>query len=541
MIDKIQYNIGEKIVEKDTNVISNKYIEIANKLDELVTVLKTTLGPSGKNVMIYKDNDYLRSTKDGVSIINSFRGKSVAATIAIEMLRKVSNRSVKLTGDGTTSTAILLNELIQNWIRFTDEVDLIMTNQYIISNFRERIESVYRKLDELSTKLDPKDFDKIYNLAHISTNGDKELSELVTEAFKLAGEYGEVNIKEGFSTVNDVTSADGYTFKVNNFNPYFHTNMLSKQSVYDKPLILVSEKLPDTITPLIPIMEYCREKDRTLIIVADKIDPTILNAIVTNTRRGVLKCIHIKPQAYGKYKDELLQDLVALTGTSLHNEDDDLRTVAEVSKQLGVANNVTVDSVEGIVTIESGIHLEVVTNGINNLIKALEVSKEKSDNQNEKDYITKRINNLSGKIVTILAGGTSDVEVKEKIDRLDDAVGTVKSAIKSGYLPGGGSVLFRLGWQMVDNADIFNMTLGDALQQITVTLENNAYNTSSYMEDNVNDFNVGINYRTGEEGNLYEMGIIEPTEVVKTALESAYSIFEQFILVSEIIHIEDAY
>ncbi len=502
-------------------------IEARNRMkkgvDALADAVKVTLGPKGRNVVIEKKFGAPAITKDGVSVAKEIELKDPIENLGAQMVKEVASKTADVAGDGTTTATVLaqaiISEGLKNVAAGANPMDLKRgidkATSAIVANLKTQSERVGN------------DNQKIQQVATISANNDHTIGGLIAEAMKKVGNEGVITVEEAKGTDTTVEVVEGMQFDRGYLSPYFVTNTEKMQVELQNPYILIYEKKISTLKDVLPILESVIQSGRPLLIIAEDVDGEALATLVVNKLRGSLKIAAVKAPGFGDRRKEMLQDIAVLTGGTVISEDQGYKLENATMDYLGQAESITIDKDN--TTIVDGKGEKSLIEGRVNQIKA-QIETTTSDYDKEK--LQERLAKLSGGVAVLYVGASTEVEMKEKKDRVDDALHATRAAVEEGIVPGGGVAYIRAVGSIEnlqgDNADestgiaIVRRALEEPIRQIVANAGMEGSIVVQKIREGQGDF--GFNARTETYENMLAAGVIDPTKVSRVALENAASI-----------------
>ncbi len=501
--------------------------EARNKMkkgvDALADAVKVTLGPKGRNVVIEKKFGAPGITKDGVSVAKEIELEDAIENMGAQMVKEVASKTADVAGDGTTTATVLAQSIIGEGLKnvaaganpmdLKRGIDKAVTS--VIENLRKQSQTVGN------------DNQKIEQVATISANNDSTIGKLIAEAMQKVGNEGVITVEEAKGTETTVEVVEGMQFDRGYLSPYFVTNTEKMQAEMQNPYILIYDKKISTLKDILPILESSVQSGRPLVIIAEDVDGEALATLVVNKLRGSLKIAAVKAPGFGDRRKEMLQDIAVLTGGTVISEEQGYKLENATLEYLGQAESITIDKDN--TTVVGGKGEKSNIEGRVNQIKA-QIETTTSDYDREK--LQERLAKLSGGVAVLYVGAATEVEMKEKKDRVDDALHATRAAVEEGIVPGGGSAFIRaiesLDNLTGDNADentgiaIVRRALEEPLRQIVANAGIEGSIIVQKVKEGKGDF--GFNARTEVYENLLAAGVIDPTKVGRVALENAASI-----------------
>jgi chaperonin GroEL len=492
-------------------------------IDILANAVKVTLGPKGRNVVLEKSFGAPRVTKDGVTVAKEIELEDKFENMGAQMVREVASKTSELAGDGTTTATVLTHAIIRegaksvaagaNPMDLKRGVDLAVT-------------AVVNELKARSRKVTSND--EIAQIGTISSNGDAEIGKMIAQAMQKVGNEGVITVEEAKSLTTELEVVEGMQFDRGYVSPYFITNADKMLAELEEPYILIHEKKLSSLQPMLPLLEAVVQAGKPLLIIAEEVEGEALATLVVNKLRGGLKVAAVKAPGFGDRRKAMLEDIAVLTGGNVVSEDLGIKLENVTLTMLGRAKKVTVE--KEATTIVDGAGKKADIEG---RIKQIKVQIEETTSDYDKEKLQERLAKLAGGVAVIKVGGATEVEVKERKDRVDDALHATRAAVEEGVLPGGGvpllrarSVLDRLN---VENEDqkvgvrIVRRALEAPARQIAINAGEDASVVAGKILEN-SSYNWGFDAQTGQFVDLVAKGIIDPTKVVRTALQDAASI-----------------
>ena len=502
-------------------------VEARDKLkkgvDALANAVKVTLGPKGRNVVIGKKFGAPQITKDGVSVAKEIELKDTIENMGAQMVKEVASKTADIAGDGTTTATVLAQAIIgaglKNVAAGANPMDLKR-------GIDKAVAEVVKNLKKISKEVG-KDNDKIKQIATISANNDETIGALIAEAMKVVGNDGVITVEEAKGTETEVRTVEGMQFDRGYLSPYFVTNTEKMITEMEKPMILICDKKISNMKELLPILEPVVQSGRGLLIIAEDVDGEALATLVVNRLRGSLKIAAVKAPGFGDRRKAMLEDIAILTGGQVISEERGFTLENATLDMLGTAEKVEIDKDNTTIVNGSGKKADI-TARINQIKAQIEATT--SDYDREK--LQERLAKLAGGVAVLYVGAPTEVEMKEKKDRVDDALAATRAAVEEGIVPGGGVALIRsietLDKLKGDNEDeltgiqIVKRAAEEPLRQIIANAGGEGAVIVQKVREGKDDF--GYNARTETFEKLYKAGVIDPTKVTRIAVENAASI-----------------
>ncbi len=502
-------------------------IEARNALkagvDALSDAVKVTLGPKGRNVIIDKTYGSPVITKDGVTVAKEIELKDPIENMGAQMLKEVASKTSDAAGDGTTTATVLAQAIVTTGLKnVTAGANPMDLKRGIDKAVQVVIENLKKQSKEIGDS-----FEKIEQVASVSANNDINIGKLIAEAMGKVKKEGVITIEEAKGIETTVKVVEGMQFDRGYISPYFITDAEKMEAVYENPFILIHDKKISVMKDLLPILEKVVQTGRPLIIISEDVEGEALATLVVNKIRGSLKIAAVKAPGFGDRRKEMLEDIAILTGGTVISEEKGYKLEDANLSYLGQAEKVTIDKDN--TTIVSG---RGQKSDIDSRIKQIKAQMETTTSDYDREKLQERLAKLAGGVAVIYVGAASEVEMKEKKDRFDDALHATRAAIEEGIVPGGGIAYIRtidyLSGVQCDNEDektgvaIVKRALEEPLRQIVANAGLEGSVVVQKVKEGKGDF--GFNARTEVYENLYDAGVIDPTKVTRIALENASSI-----------------
>ncbi|MET3837188.1 chaperonin GroEL [Brevundimonas sp. UYEF29] len=511
--------MAAKIVQFNTDARD----KMLRGVNVLANAVKVTLGPKGRNVVIQKSFGAPRSTKDGVSVAKEIELEDAFENMGAQMIREVASKTNDKAGDGTTTATVLAQAIVQEGLKAVaagmNPMDLKRGIDKAVGLVLEEIKSNSKPVSNNS---------EIAQVGTISANGDSEIGELIAQAMAKVGNEGVITVEEAKTADTTVDVVEGMQFDRGYLSPYFITNADKMEAVLEEPLILLFEKKLTSLQAMLPILEAVVQSGRPLLIIAEDIEGEALATLVVNKLRGGLRVAAVKAPGFGDRRKAMLEDIAILTGGQVISEDLGIKLESVTLDMLGKAKKVSITKDD--TTIVEGVGGK---DEIEARVAQIKRQIEDTTSDYDKEKLQERLAKLAGGVAVLRVGGSTEVEVKEKKDRVDDALNATRAAADEGIVPGGGIALLKASKILADvkgdNADqnagiaIIRRALQAPIRQIS---ENAGVEGSivvgKVLENDQSSF--GFNAQTEEYGDLVQMGVIDPAKVVRTALQDAASV-----------------
>jgi chaperonin GroEL len=492
-------------------------------VDILNNAVKVTLGPKGRNVVLDKSFGAPRVTKDGVTVAKEIELEDKFENMGAQMVREVASKTSDVAGDGTTTATVLAASIVKEGAK---SVAAGMNPMDLKRGIDLAVEAIVEDLKKNSKKVTSNE--EIAQVATISANGDAEIGRFLADAMKKVGNEGVITVEEAKSLETELDVVEGMQFDRGYISPYFVTNADKMRVEMEDPYILINEKKLSGLQELLPLLESVVQTGKPLLIIAEDVEGEALATLVVNKLRGGLKVAAVKAPGFGDRRKAMLQDIAILTNGQAISEDLGIKLENVALNMLGRAKKVTIDKEN--TTIVGGAGKKSDIEGRITQIKA-QIEETTSDYDREK--LQERLAKLAGGVAVIRVGGATEVEVKERKDRVDDAMHATRAAVEEGILPGGGVALLRATEALKKvrphnddqrtGVEIVRKALSWPARQIAINAgEDGSVIVGKIMEKD--QYGFGFDAQTGDYGNLVSKGIIDPTKVVRTALQDAASV-----------------
>ena len=502
--------------------------ELKNGVDALADAVKVTLGPKGRNVIIEKKFGAPHITKDGVSVAREIELEDPFQNMGAQLVKEVASKTGDQAGDGTTTATVLAQAIVnvglKNVAAGANPMDLKRGIDKAVAKVIEGIKAQSVEVGD--------DFDKIENVARISANNDEEIGKLIAEAMRKVKKEGVITVEEAKGTDTTVEVVEGMQFDRGYISPYFVTNTEKMECDMDSPFILLYDKKISNLKDMLPILEQTAQSGRGLLIIAEDVDNEALATLVVNRLRGSLKICAVKAPGFGDRRKEMLEDIAILTGGNVISEVKGMRLDQATMADLGTAEKVTVNKDNTIIVNGAG-NKEIIAARIGQIKAQIETTTSEFD----REKLQERLAKLAGGVAVLYIGAPSEVEMKEKKDRVDDALSATRAAVEEGIVPGGGTAYIRclaaLDGLKGENEDentgiqIIRRAIEEPLRQIVENAGVEGAVIVQRVKDGEGDF--GYNARIGEFQNFFATGVIDPAKVTRIALENAASIAGMFL------------
>ncbi|MFD2515677.1 chaperonin GroEL, partial [Pontibacter locisalis] len=491
-------------------------------VDKLANAVKVTLGPKGRNVIIDKKFGAPTITKDGVSVAKEIELKDAIENMGAQLVKEVASKTADQAGDGTTTATVLAQAIytagIKNVAAGANPMDLKRGIDKAVHVVVENLKSQSKKIENSS---------EISQVGTISANNDPEIGKMIADAMDKVGKDGVITVEEAKGTETEVKTVEGMQFDRGYLSPYFVTNAEKMEAEFDNPYILIYDKKVSTMKELLPVLEQVVQTGKGLVIVAEDVDGEALATLVVNKLRGSLKIAAVKAPGFGDRRKAMLEDIAILTGGTVISEERGYKLENATLDYLGQAEKVIIDKDNTTLVNGAGQKDDIVAR-----VNQIKAQMETTTSDYDKEKLQERLAKLSGGVAILYIGASTEVEMKEKKDRVDDALHATRAAVEEGIVAGGGVALIR-AIDALDNVDVYNADEKTGVQIIKTALESplrtivsNAGGEGSVVVQAVREGkgDLGYNARDDKYENMFAAGIIDPTKVTRLALENAASI-----------------
>ena len=497
-------------------------------VDALADAVKVTLGPRGRNVIIDKAYGAPQITKDGVTVAKEIELEDKFQNMGAQLVKEVASKTNDDAGDGTTTATILAQSIIGVGLKnVTAGANPMELKRGIDKAVLEVVKNIGSQAIEVGD-----DLKKIENVAKISANGDETIGRLIAEAMQKVSKEGVITVEEAKGTDTYVDVVEGMQFDRGYISPYFVTDTEKMEVQFENPLILIHDKKISTLKDMLPILEKAVETGKPLLIIAEDIDSEALTTLVVNRLRGSLKIAAVKAPGFGDRRKEMLEDIAILTGGVVISEEKGLALESASLEMLGSAEKITIDKDNTTIVNGAG-----DKDAIDKRVAQLRNHIESTTSDYDREKLQERLAKLAGGVAVLYVGAASEVEMKEKKDRVEDALSATRAAVEEGTVPGGGVAYIRAIAELdslkgetddeTTGIEIIKRALEEPLRQIVANSGKEGAVVVQKVRDGKADF--GYNARTDKYENLYETGVIDPAKVTRVALENAASIAGMFL------------
>ena len=502
--------------------------ELKNGVDALADAVKVTLGPKGRNVIIEKKFGAPHITKDGVTVAREIELEDPFQNMGAQLVKEVASKTGDQAGDGTTTATVLAQAIVnvglKNVAAGANPMDLKRGIDKAVSKVVEGIKAQSVEVDD--------DIKKIQDVARVSANNDEEIGRLIAEAMKKVKKEGVITVEEAKGTETSVDVVEGMQFDRGYISPYFVTNSDKMECEMENPYILLYDKKISNLKDMLPVLEAVAQSGRPLLIIAEDVDNEALATLVVNRLRGSLKICAVKAPGFGDRRKEMLEDIAILTNGTVISEVKGMQLSQATVQDLGTAEKVTVNK-DNTTIVNGGGNSDAIAARVNQIKAQIETTTSNYD----KEKLQERLAKLAGGVAVLYIGAPSEVEMKEKKDRVDDALSATRAAIAEGIVPGGGVAYIRclpaLDELKGDNDDentgiaIIRRAIEEPMRQIVANAGVEGAVILQKVREGQGDY--GYNARTDTFENFFETGVIDPAKVTRVALENAASIAGMFL------------
>ena len=502
--------------------------ELKNGVDALADAVKVTLGPKGRNVIIEKKFGAPHITKDGVTVAREIELEDPFQNMGAQLVKEVASKTGDQAGDGTTTATVLAQAIVnvglKNVAAGANPMDLKRGIDKAVSKVVEGIKAQSVEVDD--------DIKKIQDVARVSANNDEEIGRLIAEAMKKVKKEGVITVEEAKGTETSVDVVEGMQFDRGYISPYFVTNSDKMECEMENPYILLYDKKISNLKDMLPVLEAVAQSGRPLLIIAEDVDNEALATLVVNRLRGSLKICAVKAPGFGDRRKEMLEDIAILTNGTVISEVKGMQLSQATVQDLGTAEKVTINK-DNTTIVNGGGNSEAISARVNQIKAQIETTTSNYD----KEKLQERLAKLAGGVAVLYIGAPSEVEMKEKKDRVDDALSATRAAIAEGIVPGGGVAYIRclpaLDELKGDNDDentgiaIIRRAIEEPMRQIVANAGVEGALILQKVREGQGDY--GYNARTDTFENFFETGVIDPAKVTRVALENAASIAGMFL------------
>lgn len=500
--------------------------KMAAGVNKLADSVQVTLGPKGRTVMIDQSFGAPKITKDGVTVAKNIELEDNVENMGAQHVRSVASKTNDVAGDGTTTATVLTRAIFNEGNKL---VTAGMNPQELRSGIKEAVDFVVDKLVSESEEVGDKS-DKIAEVATISANNDRTIGDLIAGAMDKVGTSGVITVSDGHGYEDEIEVVEGMKFDRGYISPYFITDPKSQSAEFENPLILIVEKKVSNVQSLMPVLDFARQQQKGVIILAEDVDGEALSTLVINKLRGILNVAAVKAPGFGDNRKAILQDIAVLTGGTVISEEVGITLENMDMNMLGSAKTATITKEDTLFLDGAG-----AKDAIEERMESIRGAMEETSSSYEAEKLNERLAKLGGGVAVLKIGGASEQEVGEKKDRVDDALNATRAAIDEGIIPGGGAALLHASKALnalKDAADTMERKQGieiiqKAIREPAKTIANNAGVEGAVVVGKLlemEDSKQGYDAKRSRYGNMIDFGIIDPTKVVRTALQDASSV-----------------
>jgi chaperonin GroEL len=507
---------------KDVKFSTDARDKMVRGVNILANAVKVTLGPKGRNVVIDKSFGAPRITKDGVTVAKEIELDDKFENMGAQMLRAVASKTNDIAGDGTTTATVLGQAIVNEGIKLVaagmNPMDLKRGIDLAVAEVVENLAKAKKTISSNS---------EVSQVGTISANGESAIGEMIANAMQKVGNEGVITVEEAKTAETELDVVEGMQFDRGYLSPYFVTNAEKMIATLEDPVILLHEKKLSNLQALLPILEAVVQSQRPLLIIAEDVDGEALPTLVVNRLRGGLKVAAVKAPGFGDRRKAMLEDIATLTGGQVISEDLGIKLENVTLDMLGTAKRVEISKENTTIVDGAGSKED-----IQGRVAQIKAQIEETTSDYDKEKLQERLAKLAGGVAVIKVGGSTEVEVKERKDRVDDALNATRAAVEEGIVPGGGVALLRAAANLQAKGANPDQQAGinlvkRALQEPIRQIVQNAGDEGSVVVGKIlenSNINYGYNAQTGEYGDMITMGIVDPVKVVRTALQDAASV-----------------
>jgi chaperonin GroEL len=488
----------------------------------LADAVKVTLGPKGRNVLLERSFGAPTVTKDGVSVAKEIELKDKMENLGAQIVKQVASKTADVAGDGTTTATVLAQSIVQEGMK---SVASGMNPMDLKRGIDQAVAAVVEDLGRRSKKISTSK--EIAQVAALSANSDEAVGKIIADAMQKVGKEGVITVEDGKSLENELDVVEGMQFDRGYLSPYFINDPEKQIATLDDPLVLLHDKKISSIRDLLPVLEAAAKAGKPLLIIAEDIEGEALATLVVNSMRGILKVAAVKAPGFGDRRKAMLEDIAVLTGATVISDETGMQLDKTTLQDLGQAKRIEVQKENTIIIGGAGDEARISAR-----VKSIQAQIEQATSDYDREKLQERVAKLAGGVAVIKVGAATEVEMKEKKDRVDDALHATRAAVEEGIVPGGGVALLRaraavlgLTGKNADQDAGIRIVLR-ALEAPLRAIVSNAGEEPSVVIAKVleGQGNFGYNAANGEYGDLVEIGVVDPTKVTRTALQNAASI-----------------
>lgn len=507
---------------KDVKFHDHARTKIVKGVNILADAVKVTLGPKGRNVLLERSFGAPVMTKDGVSVAKEIELQDKLENMGAQMVKQVASKTADVAGDGTTTATVLAQAIVQEGMK-------AVASGMNPMDLKRGIDKAVRALvDELKTMSKPITTNKeIAQVGSISANSDASIGQIIADAMEKVGKEGVITVEEGKSLQNELEVVEGMQFDRGYISPYFINNPDKQVAALDEPMILLYDKKISHIRDLLPTLESVAKTNKPLLIIAEDVEGEALATLVVNSMRGILKVAAVKAPGFGDRRKAMLEDIAILTGATVVSEETGMQLEKVTLEHLGQAKRVEVQKENTIIIDGAGDATKIKAR-----VQSIQTQIQEATSDYDKEKLQERVAKLAGGVAVIHIGAATEVEMKEKKDRVDDALHATRAAVEEGIVPGGGVALLRARSQISalkgenDDQEAGIRIVLRAVEEPLRAIVKNAGEEPSVVIAEVlaTQGNIGYNAATGEYVDMVETGVVDPTKVTRTALQNAASV-----------------
>lgn len=487
----------------------------------LADAVKVTLGPKGRNVVLERSFGAPTVTKDGVSVAKEIELKDKFANMGAQMVKEVASKTSDIAGDGTTTATVLAQAIVREGMKY---VAAGMNPMDLKRGIDKAVAATIEELKKISKPCETAK--EIAQVGSISANSDTDIGKIIADAMEKVGKEGVITVEDGKSLANELDVVEGMQFDRGYLSPYFINNADKQQAILENPYVLIFDKKISNIRDLLPVLEQVAKSSRPLLIIAEDVDGEALATLVVNNIRGILKTVAVKAPGFGDRRKAMLEDIAILTGGTVISEETGLSLEKATLDDLGNAKRIEIGKENTTIIDGAG-----TADAIQARVKQIRVQIDEATSDYDREKLQERVAKLAGGVAVIKVGAATEVEMKEKKARVEDALHATRAAVEEGVVPGGGVALLRARSNLNLKGDNADQDAGikivlRAMEQPLREIVANAGDEPSVVVNEVvkNKGNYGYNAATSEYGDMVAMGVLDPTKVTRSALQNAASV-----------------
>jgi chaperonin GroEL len=506
---------------KDVKFHENARHKIVAGVNVLADAVKVTLGPKGRNVVLERSFGAPTVTKDGVSVAKEIELKDKFENMGAQMLKEVASKTSDVAGDGTTTATVLAQAIVQEGMKY---VAAGMNPMDLKRGIDKAVEAVVDELKKLSKPCTTSK--EIAQVGSISANADEQIGKIIADAMDKVGKEGVITVEDGKSLNNELEVVEGMQFDRGYLSPYFINSAEKQMSLLENPYILLHDKKISGIRELLPVLEQVAKAGRPLLIIAEEVEGEALATLVVNNIRGILKTCAVKAPGFGDRRKAMLEDIAILTGGTVISDETGMQLEKTTLKELGQAKKIEIGKEETTIIDGAG-----DSKSIEGRVKNIRTQIDEATSDYDREKLQERVAKLAGGVALVKVGAASEVEMKEKKARVEDALHATRAAVEEGIVPGGGVAYLRARNNVKIKADNHDQDAGvkivlRALEEPLRWITANAGAEPSVVVNKVTEGkgNFGYNAQSGEYGDLVQMGVLDPTKVARAALQNGASV-----------------